>query len=59
MPVKAEKLYDAVFFAGEDDNNFNSRPSVETSEKMAVNALHFYPLDFKEIFSPPPNGSFS
>ena len=59
MPLKAQKLYDAVFFAGNADNDFNSYPSIAINDDMIVNASHFYPPDFKEIFSPPPNGSFS
>ena len=59
MPVKAEKLYDAVFFAADDDHLFNSFPSVQISNDAAPNDPHFYPLNFKEIFSPPPNGLFS
>jgi hypothetical protein len=59
MPVKAEKLYDAVFFASDDDHIFNSFPSVQISNDAVPNDPHFYPLNFKEIFSPPPNGFFS
>ncbi len=58
-PVKAEKLYDAVFFAGNDDSLFNSFPSVQISNDAAPNDPHFFPLHFNEIFSPPPNGLFS
>jgi hypothetical protein len=59
MPEKAQKLYDAVFIAGKDDNAFNSFPSVQISDDAALNDPHFYPLNFKEIFSPPPNGLHS
>jgi hypothetical protein len=58
-PAKASRLCDAVILAGHDCNDFNSYPTAQMSNDLSLNDPHFYPLNFKEIFSPPPNGSFS
>ena len=59
IPVNTLKLFDAIFFACGDDNNFNFYPAIQMSDEGALDAPRFHPPDFKEIFSPPPNASFS
>jgi hypothetical protein len=59
LPVKAQTVYDAVFFAIDNSDAFNSYPAVVMRDEVSVNGPNFYPDGFKEIFSPPPNGSFS
>jgi len=59
LPGKMQRLFDATFFTGKDDSTHNIYAALQIRANAAINAAQFYPAGFLEIFSPPPNVSFS
>ena len=59
QPVKALKLYEAKYFARDNDLHFICSSTIRRVDDVVVNDPPFYPLAFKDIFSPPPEHSFS
>jgi len=59
QPIKASKLHEAKYFARDNDHHFICSSSITTVNDIVVNDSPFYPLDFRDIFTPPPESSFS
>ncbi len=59
QPVKALKLYEAKYFVCDYDHHFVCSSDIIPIKDVVVNDPPFYPLDFKDIFSPPPERSFT
>ena len=59
QPAKALKLYEAKYFPRGDRHDFGCLSTIIRVDKVVLNDPSFYPLDFKDIFSPPPESSLT
>lgn len=59
QPVKTLKLHEAKYFACDSDHHFVCSTTAINSNDVIANDPPFFPLDYKAIFSPPPERSFS
>jgi hypothetical protein len=59
QPAKALKLPEAKYFACNNGHNLVCNTTVICGNRVIVNEPRFFPLDFKAIFSPPPERPFS